>query len=75
MKRLIISTLIAMTSIYCFADEKKTTIQVSATIKPYCKLVVEKEEVKHVCPGYEAEKVIHSITTMDDKTKTITIYY
>lgn len=75
MKKIITIMVLAIASINCQAEEKKKTIQVSATIKPYCKLVVEKEEIKHLCPGYKTEEVITSRTTKDEKTNTVTIEY
>lgn len=75
MKTIITTIILSMLSMNSFAEEKKATMQVSATIVPYCKLVVEKEEVKHVCQGYDSQKIIHATTTKDDKTNTITITY
>ena len=77
MKRIITTIILSILAVNSFAEEKKTTMQVSATIKPYCRLVVEKDSVKHVCPGYKTEEVIRSTTTKDEQkdSTTITITY
>lgn len=71
--KLIIMLLIATISCSCFAETKTKNIQVSATILPYCRIIVENGTAKNICYGYEKTNIIPSTITKENNT--ITIYY
>lgn len=43
--KLIIMLLIATLACSCFAENKTKNIQVSATILPYCRIIVEQQKI------------------------------
>lgn len=57
----------------CLAGEVKKTIQVSATIAPYCVIVSSADSVKQVCRGYENQNVVPVSIKTDGNTTTM--YY
>lgn len=65
--------LITMISASCFAETKTKNIQVSATILPYCRIIVENGTAKNICRGYENTNTIPATITKENNT--ITIYY
>jgi len=68
-------TLILM-SVMCsssLAVETKKTIQVSATIAPYCVIVSGADGVKQVCRGYENKNVVP--VSIKTEGNTTTMYY
>lgn len=70
-KKILATILLACVSTSFAADVKKT-IQVSATILPYCYIKMEGGEAKNICPGYKTEMSRATVT----KTETsITFTY
>jgi len=57
MKALLSFLLMASVSV-CSAAEIKKTIQVSATIAPYCVIGFEQGNMKYVCRGYRVKKTM-----------------
>jgi len=71
MRKILLALLLTATST-SFATEIKKTIQVSATIAPYCVIKTTNEGVKQVCNGYEEKNPIPVVIKSDGKTATIT---
>lgn len=74
MKKLITFALIAISSV-CNATEIKKTIQVSATIVPYCVFTYKDGESKYVCRGYEGQEQTVSRYTIKKEGNITTLYY
>ena len=53
----------------CFAETKTKNIQVSATVLPYCQIIVEDGNAKNVCYKNDTK------ANITKQNNTITIYY
>lgn len=74
MKKLITFALIAISS-FCNATEIKKTIQVSATILPYCVFTYKDGDAKYLCRGYEGQEQTVSRHTIKKEGNVTTLYY
>lgn len=69
----LIELMITVAIVGILAVETKKTIQVSATIAPYCVIVSSADGVKQVCRGYENKNVVPVSIKTDGNTTTM--YY
>lgn len=74
MKALLSFLLIASVSV-CSAAEIKKTIQVSATIAPYCVIGFEGGNMKYVCRGYEGQENNVSRHVVKQEGNVTVLYY
>lgn len=74
MKALLSFLLMASVSV-CSAAEIKKTIQVSATIAPYCVIAFKDGDMKYVCRGYEGQEKTVSRHVVKTEGNVTTLYY
>ena len=74
MKALLSFLLMASVSV-CSAAEIKKTIQVSATIAPYCVIAFKDGAMRYVCRGYEGQEKTVSPHTIKTENNVTTITY
>jgi hypothetical protein len=58
----------------CLAKGVKTEMRVSATIVPYCVVVIENGEMRQVCKGYENKPNVVPVV-IRKSGNTTTLYY